>query len=111
MKMYDELQRRRRGGRFADLIDRDKAASLAAERPKIACASYKVLQEYCWQQELNPRRVTWLHEVQHLRGLRGKVTLVLSPHDFPPGFMSFLDVLEKDGLIEIEHDAVRPAGS
>lgn len=70
--------------------------------PQVACATYRVLQEYCYRQRLSPRRVRWLHEESDLRAVRGKVTLVLSPHDFPRGFLAALRRLADDGLVEVE---------
>lgn len=70
--------------------------------PQIACASYRLLGEYCYRNGLNPRQVRWLHELRHLNGLRGKVILVETSHDFPWGFLALLRQRHADGLVEIE---------
>lgn len=110
MDMYDALCRRHREGRFADLIDRERAAAMAAEEQPplaaVAAPSVRVFEEYCYQHGLNPRRTHYLHELRHLRGLRGRVALVTGPGSFPQGFIAQLSQMELGGLVQVDTSEV-----
>jgi len=67
----------------------------------VAAPSVRVFEEYCYRHDLNPRRTHYLHELRHLRGLRGRVVLVTGPGFFPPGFIVQLSQMELDGLVQV----------